>query len=97
MRVAPRRRAASVAAAPRPLAGAERRRGSSALPVRRPRRCAIAIGAAVAALLFISASMTVEVFYVRDVVGAGPTGYALVFAALDGRDGARRDRGRARG
>jgi len=41
----------------------------------------IAIGAAVAALLFISASITVEVFYVRDVVGAGPAGYSLVFAA----------------
>jgi Na+/melibiose symporter-like transporter len=38
------------------------------------------LGAAVAALLFISASMTVEVFYVRDVVGAGGTGFALVFA-----------------
>ena len=41
----------------------------------------VAIGASVAALLFISASMTVEVFYVRDVVGAGAAGYALVFAA----------------
>jgi MFS family permease len=41
----------------------------------------IAVAAAVAALLFISASITVEVFYVRDVVGAGPTGYSLVFAA----------------
>jgi MFS family permease len=40
-----------------------------------------AIGAAVAALAFISASIAVEVFYVRDVVGAGPAGYALVMAA----------------
>ncbi len=40
-----------------------------------------AVIAAVAALLFISASMTVEVFYVRDVVGAGGAGYALVFGA----------------
>ncbi len=40
----------------------------------------VAVTAAVAGLLFISASMTVEVFYVRDVVGAGGTGYALVFA-----------------
>jgi Na+/melibiose symporter-like transporter len=40
----------------------------------------IALGAAVAALLFISASMTVEVFYVRDVVGSSGTGFALVFA-----------------
>jgi MFS transporter len=37
--------------------------------------------AATAGLLFISASMTVEVFYVRDVVHAGAAGYALVFAA----------------
>jgi Na+/melibiose symporter-like transporter len=41
----------------------------------------VAVTAAVAALLFISASMTVEVFYVRDVVHAGGAGYALVFAA----------------
>jgi MFS family permease len=40
-----------------------------------------AVIAATAGLLFISASMTVEVFYVRDVVHAGPAGYALVFAA----------------
>jgi MFS family permease len=40
----------------------------------------VTIGTAVAALGFISASMTVEVFYVRDVVGAGGTGFALVFA-----------------
>src|SRR3954468_19658276 len=40
----------------------------------------VTLGAVVAALVFISASMTVEVFYVRDVVGAGGTGYALGFA-----------------
>jgi Na+/melibiose symporter-like transporter len=40
----------------------------------------VTLGAAVAALAFISASMSVEVFYVRDVVGAGGTGFALVFA-----------------
>ena len=45
-------------------------------PILRP-----AIGAAVLALGFISASIAVEVFYVRDVVGAGPAGYALVMAA----------------
>jgi Na+/melibiose symporter-like transporter len=44
----------------------------------------VAVGAAVAGLLFISASMTVEVFYVRDVVGAGGGGFALVFAAWTG-------------
>jgi len=44
-------------------------------PVLRP-----TLGAAVAALVVISAVMTAEVFYVRDVVGAGATGYAIVFA-----------------
>jgi Na+/melibiose symporter-like transporter len=44
----------------------------------------VAAGAAVAGLLFISASMAVEVFYVRDVVGAGGGGFALVFAAWTG-------------
>jgi hypothetical protein len=41
----------------------------------------VTVTAAVGALLFISASMTVEVFYIRDVVGAGGAGYALVFGA----------------
>lgn len=40
----------------------------------------VAVGAAVGALLFISVTMTAEVFYVSDIVGAGATGYALVFA-----------------
>jgi Na+/melibiose symporter-like transporter len=40
----------------------------------------ITIGAAVGALLVISATMTAEVFYVRDVVGAGAAGYAIVYA-----------------
>jgi MFS family permease len=44
-------------------------------PVLRP-----TLGAAVGALLFISAVMTAEVFYVRDVVGAGAAGYSLVYA-----------------
>ncbi len=87
-----RREPARVAARPRVAVAAAPRAGSAAGslvaagdgglhllfgdPVLR-----VAIGASVAALLFISASMTVEVFYVRDVVGAGATGYALVFAA----------------
>ena len=71
-----RARAALHARAPRAVRrGAARRADSArrrcALAVRRPPCCAITIGAAVAGLLFISASMTVEVFYVRDVVGAG--------------------------
>jgi Major Facilitator Superfamily len=41
----------------------------------------VAVAAATAGLLFVSASMTVEVFYVREVVDAGGAGYALVFAA----------------
>jgi MFS family permease len=41
----------------------------------------VLVGAAVAGLLFISASLTVEVFYIKDVVGAGDAGYALTGAA----------------
>ena len=73
---------------PRRDAGARRR---CAL-LRRDPVLRVAIGAAVAGLLFISASMTVEVFYVRDVVGAGGAGFALVFAAWTGRHGGRRAR-----
>ncbi len=36
--------------------------------------------AATAGLAFISACLTVEVFYVKDVLGAGDTGYALILA-----------------
>jgi Major Facilitator Superfamily len=41
----------------------------------------VTIAAAVGALLFISASMTVEVFYLKDVVGASDTAYALLLCA----------------
>jgi Na+/melibiose symporter-like transporter len=41
----------------------------------------VMVGAGVVALLFISASLTAEVFYVKDVVGAGDAGYAFVLAA----------------
>lgn len=40
----------------------------------------VTLSAAVGALLVISATMTAEVFYVRDVVGAGAAGYAIVYA-----------------
>lgn len=40
----------------------------------------VTLGAAILALACISASMTVEVFYVRDVVGSGGAGFALVIA-----------------
>ena len=42
------------------------------------------IAAAVGALLFISASLTVEIFYLRDVVGASDAAYALVVCAWMG-------------
>ena len=41
----------------------------------------VVITAAVAGLLFMSASIAVEVFYIRDVVGAGAIGYAFTTAA----------------
>jgi MFS transporter len=41
----------------------------------------VTLGAAVGALLFISASLTVEIFYLKDVVGASDTAYALVACA----------------
>jgi MFS family permease len=63
-----------------PARRATRDRGSFSLLFADP-TLRVTVTAAVAALLFISASMTVEVFYVRDVVGAGGAGYALVFAA----------------
>ena len=44
------------------------------------RELRVVVGAATAALLFISASMTVEVFYVKDVLHAGDAGYAMVWA-----------------
>jgi Na+/melibiose symporter-like transporter len=49
--------------------------------LRRDRVLRVTIGAAVGALLFISASLTVEIFYLRDVVGASHTAYALVLCA----------------
>lgn len=41
----------------------------------------ILVLASAAALLFISASLTVEVFFAKDVLGAGDAGYALLFGA----------------
>ena len=41
----------------------------------------VTIGAAVGALLFISASLTVEIFYLKDVVGASDATYALLMCA----------------
>jgi Na+/melibiose symporter-like transporter len=41
----------------------------------------VVVGAAVLGLLFMSASIAVEVFYVKDVIGAGDLGYAVTTAA----------------
>jgi hypothetical protein len=41
----------------------------------------VTIAAAVAGLLFISAALTVEIFYLKDVVGASDTAYAIVVCA----------------
>lgn len=38
----------------------------------------VTLGASVGALLFISAALTVEIFYLKDVVGASDTDYALL-------------------
>jgi MFS family permease len=46
--------------------------------LRRDRVLRVTIAAAVGALLFISASLTVEIFYLKDVVGASDTAYALL-------------------
>ena len=47
----------------------------------RDRVLRVTIAAAVGALLFISASLTVEIFYLKDVVGASDTAYALLVCA----------------
>jgi Na+/melibiose symporter-like transporter len=41
----------------------------------------VMVGAGVLALLFISASLTVEVFYLKDVVGTSDAGYAAVIGS----------------
>jgi MFS family permease len=49
--------------------------------VRRDGVLRVTIAAAVGGLLFISASLTVEIFYLKDVVGASDTAYALLVCA----------------
>jgi MFS family permease len=49
--------------------------------LRRDRVLRVTLAAAVGALLFISASLTVEIFYLKDVVGASDTAYALLVCA----------------
>jgi Na+/melibiose symporter-like transporter len=49
--------------------------------LRRDRVVRVTLAAAVGALLFISASLTVEIFYLKDVVGASDGAYALLVCA----------------
>ena len=67
---------------PRARAAGEHRRALDGLRLlRRDRIVRVTIATAVGALVFISAALTVEIFYVKDVVGASDSGYALVVCA----------------
>ncbi len=74
--------AAALRARRRPGARTARGGGGGALDgvrlLARDRVLRVTLVAAIGALLFISAALTVEIFYLQDVVGAGDTGYALV-------------------
>jgi hypothetical protein len=59
-------------------AGKRQRAGDGFRLLRGDRVLKLTIGAAVGALLFISAALTVEIFYLKDVVGASDTMYALL-------------------
>jgi MFS family permease len=64
---------------PRPETAGERMHPLDGLRLLRSDRVLrVTIGAATGALLFISASLTVEIFYLKDVVGAGDAAYALL-------------------
>lgn len=69
----------------RPLCAGTARERQRALDgfrlVRRDRVLRVTIAAAVGGLLFISASLTVEIFYLKDVVGASDSAYALLICA----------------
>jgi Na+/melibiose symporter-like transporter len=64
--------------APHAAAGRERATEGAAF-LWSDRGLRVVVGATTAALLFISASMTVEVFYVKDVLHAGDAGYAMLW------------------
>jgi Na+/melibiose symporter-like transporter len=67
---------------PSPGAAHERPRAlDGARMLGRDRPLRVALGAAVGGLLFISASLTVEIFFLKDVVGASDTAYALLMCA----------------
>ena len=64
---------------PHPGPARERQRALDGFRLlRHDRVLRVTIAAAVGALMFISASLTVEIFYLKDVVGAGDTAYALL-------------------
>jgi MFS family permease len=77
--------AAGAMRARRPPCAATRHEHQRALDgfrlLRRDRILRVTIAAAVGALLFISASLTVEIFYLKDVVGASDSAYALLVCA----------------
>jgi hypothetical protein len=64
-----------------PVAGRRERALDGVRILRRDPVLRATIAPAVGALLFISASLTVEIFYLKDVVGAGDTAYALLVGA----------------
>jgi MFS family permease len=67
---------------PRPAAAGEPQRALDGVRLlRRDAVLRVTVAAAVGALLFISASLTVEIFYLKEVVGASDTAYALVVCA----------------
>jgi Na+/melibiose symporter-like transporter len=64
---------------PTPVSTEERSRAMDGFRLlRRDRVLGVTLGAGAGALLFISAALTVEIFYIKDVVGASDTGYALL-------------------
>jgi Na+/melibiose symporter-like transporter len=63
---------------PRPAAPGRPRALDGVRLLRRDPVLRVTLGAALGALVFISTALTVELFYVKDVVGASDTAYALV-------------------
>jgi Na+/melibiose symporter-like transporter len=64
---------------PRPAAAPGRPRALDGVRLlRRDPVLRVTLGAALGALVFISTALTVELFYVKDVIGASDTAYALV-------------------
>jgi MFS family permease len=74
------RRHPTAAATARPVTGSEQRAAVRAL-LGADRTLAIVLAGAIASLVFASISMTVEVFFAKDVLGAGDVGFAALIAA----------------